>query len=105
MPEDNQMQANEIIFYETSKSPDHNICNIPEKNNDDFQIKNVISKNHSFRLEKNDENKNIHTIDARSSALELLKMNHNKIYQHSRSEINHFSFDLGEASFERVIIL
>lgn len=98
---ENRMQANEIIFYDTSKIPDHNTCNTPEKNNDDFQF--VISKNHSLQMQ-NDQNKNIHSINAYSSALELLKMNNEKVQQNSKSEINYFSIDLGEASFERVII-
>lgn len=77
------------------------ILNRPIKNKINLQFENVISKNHSFKL---DENKSIQEINVYNAA-DLLKINKHELYHQSRFEINHALFDLDEKSSEDVSIL
>lgn len=71
------------------------------KNIVNLQFEKVISKNHSLKL---DENQNIQDINV-YNAVELLKINNDDLYHKTKSEINYFLFNLDKINSENVGIL
>lgn len=79
----------------------HDIFNKPIKNKVNLQFENVISKNHSLKL---DEKINIQEINI-YNAVDLLKINNHELYHQTKCEMNHVLFGLDENISEGVGIL
>jgi len=79
----------------------HDIFNKRIKNKVNLQFENVISKNHSLKL---DEKKNIQGMNV-YNAVDLLKINKHELYYQTKFEMNHVLFGLDEKISEDVGIL
>lgn len=96
--QDNHNKQENMNFKSSKSSAVYNMFNRPVKNKSNLQFKNVISKNRSIVL---DEHKNIKKINV-YNAVDLIKINNDKLYTKTKSGLNHVLFDLNEISSEGV---
>jgi len=96
----NFVQTN-INFDSAKPYSVHDMFNKPIKNKVNLQFENVISKNHSLKL---NEKKIIKESNV-YNAVDLLKINKHELYHQTKFEMNHVLFGLNEKISEDVGIL